>query len=155
MVAALPKLWEEFRGEEFEEQRGQIADLLGDLSEAMLERQRPDGSWTTVLDGWPRGYPEVSATALVAAGWFTGMRFGLLDPAVYDAPARRALEYALGAIRRGRSGELELVGVSAGTIPVPFLPRLGYLAVPRKVDRPWGVASVVLAAVAEDMFAKV
>ncbi len=152
VVVALPTLWEEFPGDEFAQQRAQIEFLAEEISAAMLERQRPDGSWTTVLDGWPRGYPEVSATALMAAGWFTGMRLGLLDRKTYEQPAYRALEYALGAIRRNRAGELELVGVSGGTIPVPLLPRLGYLAVPRKVDRPWGVAAVILAAIAEDMF---
>lgn len=151
VVAALPMLLELLPEDAaFVERREEIVRLFREISEAMLLRQRADGAWTTVLTGWPKGYPEVSSAALVACGWFTGIRLGVLDRETYEEPARRASEYALGGIRRNRAGELELTGVSGPTIPVPVLPRAGYLVIPRGTDLPWGVAAVILAALAED-----
>lgn len=127
---------------------GELHQLIERTSLALAQRQRPDGSWHTLLTGRPTGYRELSATALIAAGWFEAVRLGVL-PADYAERADAALAAVLGGIHEGRHG-LELREISGPTIPVPLLPRLGYLAVPRRPNLTWGVAALIYAVLAAD-----
>ncbi|NLH68963.1 MAG: hypothetical protein GX454_02095 [Brooklawnia sp.] len=146
VAAALPMLLEAI-GLDHPEADG-IVQLNEQTALALASRQRPEGGWTTVLTGRPRGHQEVSATALIATGWLTSIRLGVLPPD-YLERAQAALGRAMESIVDGACGP-RLVGVSGPTVPVPLVPRLGYLAVPTQPDAPWGVAAVVSAALADD-----
>lgn len=117
----------------------------------LASRQRPEGDWTTLLNGPGHGYRETSATALIAAGWLTSVRLGIL-PDDYAERGRAALDAALRRVVDGKHGPV-LTGVSGPTIPLPLLPRLGYLTVPKQADAPWGVAALIFAALADDALA--
>ncbi|MGC5617316.1 glycoside hydrolase family 88 protein [Georgenia sp. Z1491] len=125
-------------------------DVLGSTSAAIRRRQRPDGTWPTLLEP-SGGYRELSATALVAGGWLRAVRLGLLEES-YVVPARRALAAVVGAVDR-RHGRWSLPEVSGPTIPLPVLPRAGYLAVRPGRDHPWGLAALALAAIEDDRLA--
>lgn len=150
-----------------------IIDLLQCTSAALLQLQETDGSWTTVLNGSPRGRSEASATALIAAGWLTSVRHGWL-PEHYLAPARRALDFVIGCIVDGAAardtnpiqrwfrttsaaapdGSYQgpaLTRVSGPTIPLPLIPRFGYTHLtPDVVNASYGMAAAILAAIADD-----
>lgn len=150
VVASLPKILDELPPDSPE--RGEIVGLLRSTSDALVGVQRPDGTWPTVL-GTPgahggSGYRELSATALIAAGWLHSVDAGYL-PGHFEAPARRALAAATDAITR-HDGRLVLPEISGPTIPLPLFPRLGYLLTPRGRNHPWGVAALVWAAISED-----
>lgn len=131
-----------------------ILQLLAETSEALLPLQRDDGTWSTVLADKRRwfpsrgGYRELSATALIASGWLHAVRAGYL-PEPYRGPAERALSAVSGAVRR-RDGRVELPEISGPTIPVPVVPRLGYLWTRTGANHPYGVAAFVLAAINHD-----
>ena len=146
VVAALPMIREAIGPDH--PAAGRIANLVERTSLALTDRQRPDGSWTTLLTGHPRGYRELSATALIAAGWFDSVSQGVLPPD-YTERADAALDAVLGGIHDGSHGP-ELREISGPTIPLPLLPRLGYLAVPRRPNLPWGVAALVFAVLAAE-----
>lgn len=147
VAAALPMLLETI-GLDHPRAAG-IGELNARLALALASRQRPDGGWTTLLNGRRRGASETSAAALIAAGWLNSIRLGMLPAADYQERAEAALVSAVDRIEDSPTGP-RLRGVSGPTIPLPLLPRLGYLAVPEKVDAPWGVAALVLAALADD-----
>lgn len=138
VVAALPMILDELPADH--PQREPILDLLRRTSAALRDRQRPDGTWPTVLGPRPGGYRELSATALVSAGWSHAVRAGYL-PGEYRDPALRALDAVTSAVER-RGGAVHLPEISGPTIP---LGRLGYLLTPTGRDHPWGVAAYVLA----------
>lgn len=121
-----------------------IGELLRRTSAAMLARQRPDGAFNTLLS--QPSYRELSVTALAAAGWFTGVRLGVL-PEHYRETAELALASVTAAVHR-RSGEWLLPEISGPTIPLQVFPRTGYLLVPRGNNWDYGVAAFVLAALA-------
>ncbi|PFG69194.1 unsaturated rhamnogalacturonyl hydrolase [Propionibacteriaceae bacterium ES.041] len=123
-----------------------IAGLLGRTSSAMVARQRPDGAFNTLLS--QPSYRELSATALAAAGWFSGVRLGLL-PASYREPAELALAAVTAAVHTER-GQWVLPEISGPTIPLPLFPRTGYLLVPRGANWDYGVAAFVFAAIARE-----
>lgn len=127
--------------------RDRAVEVLARTSEALLGLQRPDGSWSTLLES-PRSYRELSATALLAGGWLRAVRLDLLDER-YVPPARRALATVVGAVDRHR-GRWSLPEVSGPTIPLPLLPRTGYLAVRPGRDHPWGLAALALAALEDE-----
>ncbi|SDL35042.1 glycoside hydrolase family 88 protein [Tessaracoccus oleiagri] len=142
VVAALPMILDALPPDHPE--RGPIVDLLRRTSAALRDRQRPDGTWPTVLGPRPGGYRELSATALISAGWSHAVRAGHL-PEEYRGPALRALDAVTRAVER-RDGAVHLPEISGPTIPLPVFGRLGYLLVPTGRDHPWGVAAYVLAA---------
>ena len=150
VIAALPLILEaaDPAGQGVRDDRERAVELLAATSSALAPLQRPDGAWPTLLGG-RGGYRELSATALVAFGWLRAVRLGLLDPD-YVAPARRAVTCVVGAVDRV-DGRWSMPEVSGPTIPLPLLPRAGYLAVRPGRDRPWGLAALALAALEDDL----
>ncbi len=142
VVAALPQILDQLPPNHPE--RAPIVDLLRSTSEALLARQREDGTWTTVLGPRPGGYRELSTTALVSAGWLHSVRCGYL-PETYRQPGMRALAAVTEAIE-DVEGRLVLPEISGPTIPVPVFGRLGYLLTPTGRNHPWGVAAFLMAA---------
>ncbi|MGO1833112.1 Rhamnogalacturonides degradation protein RhiN [Actinomycetales bacterium JB111] len=150
VIAALPLILEaaDAAGPGEDGERVRAARLLEETSSALAARQRPDGSWPTLLAA-RGGYRELSATALIGFGWLRAVRLGLLAE-TYVAPARRAVACAVGAVDRV-GGRWSMPEVSGPTIPLPVFPRAGYLAVRPGRDRPWGTAALALAAIEDDL----
>jgi unsaturated rhamnogalacturonyl hydrolase len=121
-----------------------IAAILERTSAALLPLQHRDGSWSTLL-AEPRSVRELSATALIAAGWLAGVRLGLL-PERYRDPGERALECVTAAVHRDRRGRWLFPEISGPTIPLPVLPRVGYRVIPRGANHLYGVAAFAFAA---------
>jgi rhamnogalacturonyl hydrolase YesR len=95
------------------------ADLRA-LAAALVAVQPADGLWRASLAD-PESYPlgETSGTALIAYGLFWGLNRGVLDPAVFRAPAVRGLA-ALLAVQEA-NGKLGYVQPGAESPRVPLL----------------------------------
>ncbi len=122
-----------------------IRTVLASVSEALLPLRRTDGFWETILHPSRGGYPEASATALIAGGWMQAVRQGNLDPR-FLAPAIASFEAVAASVVDTQDGP-SLPGISAPTIPLPIFPRLGYALVPRSNDLSYGLAAFFLAAI--------
>ena len=120
-----------------------IIELFKRTSEALLECMREDYTFGTLLKG--RSYRELSATALISAGWLHGIRCGYLD-SKFKEPAIMAFKACASAISEGEDGVF-MDEISGPTIPLPLFPRLGYTAVPRGKNWSYGVAAVIFAAI--------
>lgn len=128
-------------------ERPRIETILQRTSDALLRVMSADGTWPTLLT--EPSYRELSATALIAGGWFHSVRNGSL-PERFRAPATRALAAVSDRVRR-RRGRWELPEISGPTIPLPLLPRTGYRLVPRGANYGYGVAAYALAAINEEL----
>ena len=125
------------------EQAPAIIDLFQKTSEALLACQNADGTFNTLLKH--KSYRELSATALICAGWLRGIRCGYLDPK-FEAPALKAFEACVNAIEENESGVF-FSEISGPTIPLPVFPKLGYKAVPLGKNWSYGVAALLFAAI--------
>lgn len=127
-------------------------DILKEVSESLLELQREDYYFDTVVNRPGDNYRESSATALISAGWLNGIHRGYLDEK-FREPALKALEAIMKNLRR--DGEKRYMGeISLWTIPMFFMPyRLrfgpypGYKYVKKGENINYGVASLILAAI--------
>ncbi|OYN90331.1 glycoside hydrolase family 88 protein [Parenemella sanctibonifatiensis] len=146
VVAALPRILEAIGSGHPRAEA--IADLIVTTSAELRPLQRDDGSFGTLLRE-PESDRELSATALIAAGWADAIRLGILPAGTYREPARAALAAVTDAIHDGKHGA-EIPEISGPTIPLPFLPRAGYARIPRGSNAPYGVAAYLWAAMADD-----
>ena len=121
----------------------EIIGLFRSTSESLLSCMREDGTFGTLLK--QKSYRELSATALISAGWFHGIRCGYLDEKFIE-PAVRAFEACVNAIRVSEDG-IFLPEISGPTIPLPLLPKLGYKLVPLGKNWSYGVAALIFAAI--------
>jgi unsaturated rhamnogalacturonyl hydrolase len=121
----------------------EIIRLYRETSEALLQRMNPDGSFNTLLTH--SSYRELSATALISAGWMHGLRCGYLDEKFRDA-AVKAFETVLDAMEFGREN-VAMTEISGPTIPVPLFPKLGYKLVPKGKNWSYGIAALIFAAI--------
>jgi unsaturated rhamnogalacturonyl hydrolase len=142
VICALPMILEQIG--EHPEKDG-IMCILKATSEALLPYQRPDGAFETVINKPGKTYRELSLTALVAAGWFCGIRLGVLDSAQYFEPALRAYRCVVDSLREEK-GILVMPEISGPTIPMPVLPYLGYKLVPVGSNWSYGLAALIFAA---------
>lgn len=120
-----------------------IIELLRETSEALLSRMNPDCTFNTLLTD--SSYRELSATALIAAGWLHGVRCGYLDEKFLE-PAIKAFESCVGAIEQSEEGVF-MTEISGPTIPLPLLPKLGYKLIPRGKNYSYGIAALIFAAI--------
>jgi unsaturated rhamnogalacturonyl hydrolase len=127
-------------------ERPAIVDILQSTSAALLPYQRADGAFETVVNRPGKTYCELSFTALVAAGWFHGIRLGALDESLYLKPAQRAYQAVMDALVR-EDGLLFMPEISGPTIPLPLFPYLGYKLVPRGRNWSYGLAALIFAAI--------
>ena len=104
---------------------------------------RADGTFQTLLK--QRSYRELSATALISAGWLHGIRCGYLDEK-FRIPAINAFEACVNAIEEGDTG-IYFPEISVPTIPLPLFPKLGYKLVPLGKNHSYGVAALIFAAI--------
>ena len=121
----------------------EIIRLYRQTSEALLACMNDDYTFNTLLKH--KSYRELSATALISAGWLHGIRRGYLDEKFLE-PAVRAFEACVNAIEEDDDGVF-FPEISGPTIPLPLLPKLGYLAVPLGKNWSYGIAALIFAAI--------
>lgn len=120
-----------------------IIELFQKTSEALLKCMRDDYTFNTLLKY--NSYRELSATALISAGWLHGIRCGYLDEKFLE-PATKAFEACINAIQEDEQG-IYMPEISGPTIPVPVFPKLGYTIIPRDKNWSYGVAALIFAAI--------
>ena len=120
-----------------------IIELFQKTSEALLGCMREDYTFGTLLKY--KSYRELSATALISAGWLHGIRCGYLDESFLD-PAKKAFEACVNAIEESEAG-IYMPEISGPTIPVPLFPKLGYKLVPLGKNWSYGIAALIFAAI--------
>ena len=120
-----------------------VIELFRTTCEALLPCMREDHTFGTLLKY--DSYRELSATALISAGWLHGIRCGYLDEKFLE-PAIKALEACICAMEENESGVF-MTEISGPTIPVPLFPKLGYKLVPLGKNWSYGVAALIFAAI--------
>jgi rhamnogalacturonyl hydrolase YesR len=121
----------------------EIIKLFRRTSEALLGCMNEDYSFNTLLKY--KSYRELSATALISAGWLHGIRCGYLDDRFLE-PAVRAFETCVCAMEENGK-EVYMTEISGPTIPLPLLPKLGYKAIPLGKNWSYGIAALIFAAI--------
>ena len=122
---------------------GEIVSLFRSTSEALLRCMNPDFTFPTLLTH--KSYRELSATALISAGWLHGIRCGYLDES-FKEPAIRAF-YACVDVMEREGDAVYMTEISGPTIPLPLLPKLGYRMVPVGKNWSYGIAALIFAAI--------
>lgn len=122
----------------------EIIELFTKTSEALLSCMNEDGSFPTLLKY--KSYRELSATALISAGWLHGIRMGYLDKEKFLAPAIKAFECCINAIEENDEG-IYMPEISGPTIPVPVFPKIGYEIIPLGKNWSYGIAALIFAAI--------
>ena len=125
------------------EKAPEIIELFKKTSEALLDCINDDFSFSTLLK--TKSYRELSATALISAGWLHGIRMGYLDKKFLE-PAVKAFYTVVDAIEE-ENGNVFMTEISGPTIPVPLFPKLGYKLVPKGKNWSYGVAALIFAAI--------
>ena len=121
-----------------------VIDLFVCTSEALLGCMREDYTFGTLLKY--DSYRELSATALISAGWLHGIRCGYLDRERFLEPAVRAFEACVNAMEESDEGVF-MTEISGPTIPLPVFPKLGYKLVPLGKNWSYGIAALIFAAI--------
>lgn len=121
--------------------REEVAAAAASLAEAMLRRQRPDGSWLAVVDRDDSG-DETSTAAFMVTAFLRGIELGVLDPERFAPAAERAWD----ATWRAVDADGLLTGVSAAVYSSTVAEH--YANVPRGFDVPWGQGPLLVAAAA-------
>lgn len=121
----------------------EIIRLFRQTSEALLTCMRDDYTFNTLLKY--KSYRELSATALISAGWLHGIRCGYLDEKFLE-PAIKAFEACVNAMEESDDG-IYMTEISGPTIPLPLLPKLGYKMIPLGKNWSYGVAALIFAAI--------
>ena len=121
----------------------EIISLFRDTSAALLKCMNPDFTFPTLLTH--KSYRELSATALISAGWLHGIRCGYLDES-FREPAIRAFYACVDAMEHDGDG-VYMTEISGPTIPLPLLPKLGYEMVPLGKNWSYGIAALIFAAI--------
>jgi unsaturated rhamnogalacturonyl hydrolase len=145
VVASLPMILDEIGNHP---ERQGIEAIYKETCAAVLKVQRSDGGFETVLNKPGKTYRELSATALIAAGWFAGIRLGLLDKDTYFEPAQKAYRLVVDQLYE-KDGILHMPDISDPTIPLPLFPYLGYKWLPKRSDWSYGLAGLLFAAIEE------
>ena len=120
-----------------------IIELFRSTSEALLGLIGEDYSFTTLLG--EKSYRELSATALISAGWLHGIRCGYLDESFLE-PAIKAFMACVDAMEDSEDG-VYMTEISGPTIPLPLLPKLGYKMIPLGKNWSYGIAALIFAAI--------
>lgn len=121
----------------------EIIELYEKTSEALLGCMNKDYTFNTLLKY--KSYRELSATALISAGWLHGIRCGYLDERFLES-AIKAFEACVNAIEESDEG-VYMPEISGPTIPVPLFPKLGYRLVPLGKNWSYGIAALIFAAI--------
>ena len=120
-----------------------IIEIFQKTSEALLGCMNEDYTFNTLLKH--KSYRELSATALISAGWMHGVRCGYLDEKFLN-PAVKAFEACVEAMEEDGDG-IYMTEISGPTIPLPLLPKQGYAWVPIGKNWSYGIAALIFAAI--------
>lgn len=150
VICSLPMILNYLPAEHPEQEN--ITGILKKTSEALVSHQRADGWFNTVLDERRTTYREASATALIAAGWYDGVRRGLLDRTYAQRADKAYMALSDNMVRE--NGEIYMPEISGPTIPMPLLPYAGYKYIPRAKNWPYGIAAFIFAGIAADKLEK-
>lgn len=120
-----------------------IIEIYQKTSEALLKCMNDDYTFNTLLTH--KSYKELSATALIAAGWLHGIRCGYLDEKFLE-PAIKAF-YACVDNFKEEDDKVLMTNISGPTIPIPLIPKLGYKLTPVGDNWSYGVAALIFAAI--------
>ena len=120
-----------------------IIEIYQKTSEALLECMNEDGTFNTLLT--QKSYRELSATALISAGWMHGVRCGYLDQKFLE-PAIKAFKVCVDTMETTDEG-LYMTEISGPTIPLPLFPTAGYKLIPLGKNWSYGVAALIFAAI--------
>ncbi len=120
-----------------------IIEIFQRTSEALLRCMNEDGTFNTLLK--QKSKRELSATALISAGWMHGVRCGYLDEKFLE-PAVKAFYACVDAMEENES-EVYMTQISGPTIPLPIFPKLGYRLVPMGKNWSYGIAALIFAAI--------
>jgi unsaturated rhamnogalacturonyl hydrolase len=120
-------------------ERPELTEHARLLAGALVDLQRPDGHWFAVAQDEESG-DESSAAAFAAAGFYRGIRLGVLDGERFSVPAARAWDAAWGAV----DADGVLTGVSAAVWASTASGH--YRHVPRGFVVPWGQGPLLVAA---------
>ena len=129
-----------------------ICGILQDTAQALLNYQREDGTFATVLNLPGKTYRELSATALIAAGLLHGVRCGYLDKG-YLQPGLKAFRAVSKSIIMTDNSAF-MPEISVPTIPLPLFPYLGYKLTRRAKNIEYGIAAAVFAAIEYNLYSK-
>ena len=124
------------------ERSAEIIELFNKTSEALLGLMNEDYTFNTLLRD--KSYRELSATALISAGWMHGIRCGYLDEKFLE-PAVKAFEACVNAMEESDEG-VYMTEISGPTIPLPLIPKLGYKMIPLGKNWSYGIAALIFAA---------
>ena len=124
------------------ERSAEIIELFNKTSEALLGLMNEDYTFNTLLKD--KSYRELSATALISAGWMHGIRCGYLDEKFLE-PAVKAFEACVNAMEESDEG-VYMTEISGPTIPLPLIPKLGYKMIPLGKNWSYGIAALIFAA---------
>lgn len=141
VIAAFPMILDNIG--QGHERAPEIIEIFRKTSGALLDCMNDDYTFGTLL--LDKSYRELSATALIAAGWLHGIRQGYLDDS-YLTPAVRAFEACASAVEESEAGVF-MPEISGPTIPLPIFPKLGYTAVPLGKNWSYGIAALIFAAI--------
>jgi rhamnogalacturonyl hydrolase YesR len=93
----------------------EVRSVLGELAEALVPLQQPDGMWPTLLHRPAGESPrDTSGTAMIATGLARALRAGWLEDPAYGAAADRA--FVALAVQVDAGGNV--LGVSPGPGPL-------------------------------------
>jgi Predicted unsaturated glucuronyl hydrolase involved in regulation of bacterial surface properties, and related proteins len=141
VMAALPMLLE--RLPDSDPDKAGIIAIFKKTAAALLSCQHEDGLFSTLLQ--QKSYEETSCSALIASGFFAGIRLGYLSKETYLAPALRSFHAVMTNVLPNKQGKLEFRGISGPTIPLWPCPKLNYRLIGRKANWSYGVAALVFA----------
>lgn len=120
-----------------------IIEIFQKTSEALLRCMNSDYTFNTLLK--QNSYRELSATALISAGWLHGVRCGYLDQKFLE-PAVKAFEACVEAMEEDGDA-IYMTEISGPTIPLPLLPKQGYAWIPVGKNWSYGIAALIFAAI--------
>ncbi len=141
VICAFPMILDNIGTEH--ENAPEIIELYRKTSESLLNCMNADYTFPTLLN--KSSYRELSATALISAGWLHGIRAGYLDEKFLE-PATKAFYACIDALEETEDG-IFMPEISGPTIPLPIFPKLGYTAVPVGKNWSYGVAALIFAAI--------
>ncbi|MGL1893004.1 MAG: glycoside hydrolase family 88 protein [Spirochaetaceae bacterium] len=129
-------------------EKEECKEIVREVSEAILQYQRPDGYFESVLNRPGTTLKESSATSLIAAGWLRAVREGYLDKK-FQEPALKAFNAVVDDLII-KDGMLSMQHISAPTIAMQLIPELGYklqYKMQKSEDWSYGLAALFFAGI--------
>jgi unsaturated rhamnogalacturonyl hydrolase len=125
----------------------EIKALCAHLARGLASAQRTDGGWDVLIGRSPLARDDTAGAALVARGFFCGVRDRLLAPEFW-ALGERAMDFVDRSFVRSRDGRAVSLKDMSG--PTNALPAWTYRFVPQITNGPYGVGAYLLAASARE-----